>query len=156
MDDVYKDLSMLSERYSKLLNLFREFHKVGPPLLKGGNIRGIQIGPLIEDRYFDVSLVGTAARFVFTFQGSKGRVTCYRIDPLKPEALECVGQFEFNGQGDTGTKMPSGDTRGDALFVGTDSHASFLIATLLHKAIVRAPTWQKQYLAPADRYKTSG
>ena len=149
MDDVYKELRPLSERYGKLLNLFREFHRIGAPLLTGGDIPGITVGKLVGDRYFDVSLAGTTARFVFTFQasegaGSKGRVTCYRLDPLKPEALVRVGHFEFNGQGDTGKKMPSGDTRGDPMLVGTDSHACYLIADLLHLAIVSAPSIAKE------------
>lgn len=147
MDDVYKELQTLSARYTKLHNLFREFYKVGLPLLTGGNLRGVEVGPLIEDRYFDVTLAGTTARFTFSFLGSefKARVTCERLNPasgLEPSWLESIGHFDFNGEGDTGQKVPGGGTRGDPMLVATDSHACLLIANLLHKAITSPPPAQ--------------
>ena len=143
MNDVYTELRLLSGRHSKLLNLFQQFYELGAPHLTS-NVPGITVGKLAGDR-FDVPLAGTTARFVFTFRvsehgGSKGRVTCYRLDPLKqPETLEHVGHFEFNGEGDTGKKVPSGGTQGDPILVVDDGHAGMLIADLVHKAIVAAP-----------------
>jgi hypothetical protein len=134
-------LERLSARYAKLRGLFVEFYKVGTPLLMGGKLRGIEVCPLVEERYFDVKLAGTTARFAFSFLGSefKGRVTCERVNPpngLDPSWLESIGHFDFNGEGDTGQRVPG---LGDPMLVGIDSHACLLIADLLHKAITSPP-----------------
>jgi hypothetical protein len=148
MGDVYTQLKYLSERHTEFRNLFHQFYLAGTPFLKACNIPGITLGKLGADQ-FEVSLAGTTARFLFTLSvpqdgRSRGRVTCYRLDPLKqPEALEHVGHFEFDGRGDTGKKMASGPTEGDPMLVGTDSHAGQLIADLLHQAIVAASTGTK-------------
>jgi hypothetical protein len=144
MVDIFTELERLSARYAKLHGLFLEFYQVGPPLLRGGKLRGVEVGTLMEDRYFDVSLAGTTARFTFSFLGSefKARVTCERLNPpngIEPSWLELVGHFDFNGEGDTGQKVPGGDTLGDPMLVSTDAHACLLIANLLHKAITSPP-----------------
>jgi hypothetical protein len=149
VNDVYGELKSHAERYNKLLGLFHEFHNVGTPLLTDGPLRGIVIGEIVDDRYFDVALAGITARFSFTYQTgeSRGRVTCYRHSTLKPEALDQVGHLEFNGQGDTGKKMPSGNNRDDLLSVRTDTDACYLIAELLLKAI-EAPSAQLESSRP--------
>jgi len=144
MEDIYAELERLSARYAKLHSLFVEFYRVGPPLLKGGKLRGIEVGPLVEERYFDVKLAGTTARFTFSFLGSdfKARVTCERVNPpngLDPSWLESVGHFDFNGEGDTGQKVPGGATHGDPMLISTDAHACLIIADLLHKTITSPP-----------------
>jgi len=141
MEDIYTELERLSARYSKLHSLFLEFYRVGAPLLMGGKLRGIEVDRLMDERYFDVKLAGTTARFTFSFLGSefKGRVTCERLNPpsgIEPSWFESIGHFDFNGEGDTGQKMPG---LGDPMLVSTDSHACLLIATLLHKAITSPP-----------------
>jgi hypothetical protein len=140
MGDIYMQLRHLSERYATLRNLFGKFHSAGSPALTGV-IPGLRIGPLKDDE-FDVWLAGTTARFVFTMtdpesKGTRGRVDCYRLNPLKPNDLEPIEHFDFNGQGDTGQKVPDGNTHGDSMLVGTESHAARLMADLLHKAIVK-------------------
>ena len=86
---------------------------------------------------FDVSLAGATARFAFTFQATdfKGRVTCFRLDPLKLDELKSVGHSEFNGQGDTAIKMPPGPLGGDPVLMGTDLAACYLLAVFLHKTL---------------------
>ena len=145
MDDVYKELERLSTRYTKLHGLFEDFYKVGPPLLTGGNLHSLKIGPLTKDRYFDVTFAGTTARLTFNFLGGefKARVTCERVNPpngLEPGWLETVGHFDFNGEGVVaGMKMPKGPFEGDVVRVNSDTHACYLIADLLHKAITTPP-----------------
>jgi hypothetical protein len=124
MDDVYQELSNLSARYSNLRSLFAQFYKEGKPTLTGGSIRGIVVGELVDDRSFDVSLAGTTARIVFSFPhgGFHARVACYRLDQLKPEVLESVAHFDFNGEGVVaGMTEPKS---GDHLKVSYDAHAS--------------------------------
>ncbi|MGO9265370.1 MAG: hypothetical protein ACLQBA_10905 [Candidatus Binataceae bacterium] len=145
MDDIYGELERLSARYAKLHGLFAEFYKVGTPLLMGGKLRGIEVGPLIEDRYFNVTLAGTTARFTFCFLGDefKGRVVCERVNPPNGQEsgwLESIGHIDFNGEGIVaGMNMPKGPFEGDAIRVSNDSHACYLIADLLHKAITTPP-----------------
>jgi hypothetical protein len=145
MDDVFENLKTLSERYTRLHKHFVDFYQLGTPLLKGGKIRGVEIGQLKEQRYFDVSLAGTTVRFVFTFPASadsiKGRVTCYWVDPLRPDVLKAVGHFDFNGEGDSGRKFSTDRGRGesDPALMGTDFHACWLQAELLHTAIIFTP-----------------
>ena len=102
--------------------------------MTGGSVRGIEVSPLVEDRYFDVTCAGTTARFAFIFLGDelKARVTCVRLSP--PSWLESVGHFDFNGEGVVDEiKMPKGSFEGDRFLVGTDSHACLLVASLLYK-----------------------
>jgi hypothetical protein len=141
MSDVNKELKHLAERYASLRDLFGVFHSAGSPALTD-IIPGLKIKPLSGDQ-FDVWLAGTTARFVFTMTdseriGTRGRVDCYRLNPLKPDDLEPIGHFSFNGQGDTGQKVPNGDMRGDPMLVGTESHSAHLMANLLHKTIAKA------------------
>lgn len=151
MADVFKELKYLSERYAKLLSLFREFHKGGkslvithPPQVTYVPIPGIIVGDIEEDRYFDVSFAGTTARFVFSLLhleagGIRGQVTVYRVEPLDTKLLEHVDGFEYDGQGDTGQKSQHASTKGDPILVGTPAYASQLIADLLHKTILKPP-----------------
>jgi hypothetical protein len=139
MHDIYEELARLAARYEELHSLFQDFYKAGVPLLTGGSVRGIEVSPLVEDRYFDVTCAGTTARFAFIFLGDelKARVTCVRLNPpngLEPSWLESVGHFDFNGEGVVyEIKMPKGSFEGDRFLVGTDSHACLLVASLLYK-----------------------
>jgi hypothetical protein len=143
MGDVYHDLKHFSDRYVKLRNLFAQLHKEGAQTLTTGNLSGLVVGDLTDGKYFDVSLAGITARFSFAFQPveSSARVTVYRAwTPWKPENLESVAHFEFNGQGIVaGMKMPNGHFEDDDLRVNTDSHGSYLVATYLHKALTAKP-----------------
>jgi hypothetical protein len=144
MADVYLDLKHLSDRHAKLNRLFAQLYKEGAHRLKTvSDIPGIGLGELIEGRYFDVTLAGITGRFSFAFQPneSNARVTCYRLNPLKPEVLESIAHFDFNGEGIVaGMKVPDGPFEGDDLRVNMDSHgSSYLLATYLHKALTAKP-----------------
>jgi hypothetical protein len=138
--EIYAQLKQISERYATLHRLFGMFYSAGSPALTDV-IPRLKIEPL-KGEQFDVWLAGTSAGFVFTMTdsergGTLGRVDCYRLSSLKPNDLEPIGHFDFNGQGHTGQKVRDGDNAGDPVLVGTELLSANLMADLLKKAIVK-------------------
>lgn len=137
--DVYAELEQFSRRHEKLTAVFKSFCKDGTAILTSAasNLRGIKVSePSKGGTFFDVSLAGTTARFLFTFLAatSKGRVSCFRLDPLTSEVERpAAGSFDFNGQGEIPDKTDPGT--GDRVRITTDSHAALVIAELLHQAL---------------------
>jgi hypothetical protein len=138
-NDVYRELQSLSQRYQKLRGVFVQFHKECAPILTSeGFLPGLTVGKFEEPAHFDVAFAGVKVRFAFSFDAvaSRGKVACSRVDPWDPKKGEPVGEFTFNGQGDTGSKHEDVPYDGDPIYVNTDAGAALMAATYLRKALV--------------------
>lgn len=137
---LYDELGSLSDRHARLWSHFETFYRHSALLKKPDSpVRDAVISELMPERYFDVSFAGTTVRFMFTFRpggpaGTKGTVTCYRLDLLRNEPSATIGEFHFDGQGDTGMKFPD---NGDPVQITLDFGACYSIAYFLYEGLTK-------------------
>ena len=109
-------MSRISQRYDKLKTIFSTFAELATSHLVDDKcpVKGITFLPQLDNNYFDVCFAGKTVRFSFSIAEDsmgfvQGVVRCAYVRPDGKPLDEIIGEFSFNGHGETSLKTADDD-----------------------------------------------
>jgi hypothetical protein len=141
VNQIYKTLEALSDRYVRLRKKFGDFFELAGYLSSGrSEIRGISLEGHLDENYFIVTFCGLILEFRFSIAienngDSKGVVSCYAADPVSSSQRILVTRFTYAETGATDVQKPE-DIK-DLISLDTNVGAVFLVCYCLHNALTR-------------------
>jgi hypothetical protein len=138
-NEIYKHMANVSQRYDKLKKLFEGFGDLAKVHLTDKNcpVQGVHFDKHYPTGHFLVYFAGMCIRFAFVADlGPKGSahgfVKCNLVDPMTNALGADVGEFSFNGQGETKLKLSSD---GDLITINSEPGAGYLVLHMLNEAL---------------------
>ena len=141
VNQIYKTLEALSNRYERLKKKFNDFFALAGYLSAGrSEISGITLEGHLDEDYFTVAFCGQLLDFRFSITiddsgAAKGVVSCYATDLLNPLQHILVTRFTYSETGTTDVQKP--EDIEDLIAVDSDVGAVFLVCYCLHNAFAR-------------------
>ena len=138
VNQIYKTLGALSNRYERLKKKFNDFFALAGYLSSGrSEISGISLEGHLDENYFIVAFCGQLLEFRFSItiddnSAAKGVVSSYVTDPVNPSQRILVTRFTYSESGATDVQKP--EDIEDLISVDSDAGAVFLVCYCLHNA----------------------
>ncbi|OFW26868.1 MAG: hypothetical protein A3H27_01145 [Acidobacteria bacterium RIFCSPLOWO2_02_FULL_59_13] len=137
--EIYREMTQIEQRYREFRDLFHRFKELAITGLTADDcpVKSITFENQDEENYFYGHFAGKCVRFSFSMERDKegifrGDVKCNLVDPSTKERGFEVGNFSFNGRGNTKLKLP-GD--GDEINISHDAHAAYIALHMLYAAL---------------------
>lgn len=141
VNQIYKTLEALSNRYERLKKKFDDFFGLAGYLSSGrSEISGISLEGHLDENYFMVAFCGQVLEFRFSIAidnngASKGVVSCYATDPINSSLRILVTRFTYTETGATDVQKP--EDIEDLISLDSDVGAVFLVCYCLHNALTK-------------------